>query len=101
MGHSDAALERVGGNGREGRMVGRSWLWAFALLTLPAQGLARADDSLAAKLDEVTKSAGAGYQAGHWGLLVSDAKTGKTVYERSADNLFCPAAAPELFNTTA
>lgn len=42
-----------------------------------------------------------GYQAGHWGILVVDAATGKTVYERNADQMFCPASVTKLFSTAA
>src|SRR4051794_25094176 len=78
-------------------MVSRSWWRTFAFLALAS--LARAEDSLPSKLDLVTKSSG--YQDGHWGLLVVDAKTGKTVYERNADHLFCPASVTKLFSTAA
>src|SRR4029077_9229485 len=60
---------------------------------------ARGDEPLAARLEAVTKSAG--YQSGHWGLLVVDTKTGKTIYERNADALFCPASVTKLFSTAA
>lgn len=42
-----------------------------------------------------------GYQAGQWGLLVVDGKTGETVYEKNADGLFCPASVTKLFSTAA
>ncbi len=41
------------------------------------------------------------YQDGHWGLLVVDGATGKPVYERNADQLFCPASVTKLFSTSA
>ncbi len=37
----------------------------------------------------------------HWGLLVVDAATGRTVYERDADRLFCPASVTKLFSAAA
>jgi D-alanyl-D-alanine carboxypeptidase/D-alanyl-D-alanine-endopeptidase (penicillin-binding protein 4) len=50
-------------------------------------------------VEEVLKVPGS--QGGHWGLLVVDAKTGKAVYERNADQLFCPASVTKLFSTSA
>jgi D-alanyl-D-alanine carboxypeptidase/D-alanyl-D-alanine-endopeptidase (penicillin-binding protein 4) len=41
------------------------------------------------------------YRNGHWGILVVDAKTGRTVYERNADQLFAPASVTKLFSTGA
>ncbi len=40
-----------------------------------------------------------GYQEGHWGILVVNGKTGETVYERNADQLFAPASVTKLFST--
>ncbi|GAC1470378.1 MAG: D-alanyl-D-alanine carboxypeptidase/D-alanyl-D-alanine-endopeptidase [Isosphaeraceae bacterium] len=42
-----------------------------------------------------------GYESGHWGLLVVDPKSGKTVFERNADQLFCPASVTKLFTAAA
>jgi D-alanyl-D-alanine carboxypeptidase/D-alanyl-D-alanine-endopeptidase (penicillin-binding protein 4) len=42
-----------------------------------------------------------GFEMGHWGLLVVDAKTGGVVYERNADQLFCPASVTKLFSAAA
>ena len=38
---------------------------------------------------------------GHWGILVVDRKTGQTIYERDADQLFAPASVTKLFTTAA
>ena len=43
----------------------------------------------------------AGYQKGHWGVLVVDRKTGDVIYERNADQLFSPASVTKLFSTAA
>ena len=61
--------------------------------------LAAAADPLAMRVETVLKSPG--YKSGHWGLLVVDAKTGATVFERNPDELFCPASVTKLFTTAA
>src|SRR4051812_43411435 len=38
-----------------------------------------------------------GYQDAHWGLLVVDAASGRTLYEKNADQLFCPASVTKLY----
>jgi D-alanyl-D-alanine carboxypeptidase/D-alanyl-D-alanine-endopeptidase (penicillin-binding protein 4) len=42
-----------------------------------------------------------GYQHGHWGLLVVDARNGQTVYEHNSDQLFAPASVTKLFSVAA
>jgi D-alanyl-D-alanine carboxypeptidase/D-alanyl-D-alanine-endopeptidase (penicillin-binding protein 4) len=42
-----------------------------------------------------------GYQSGHWGILVVDRKTGRTIYGRDADQLFATASVTKLFSTAA
>src|SRR5881394_3373995 len=42
-----------------------------------------------------------GYQTAHWGILVVDAKSGQTIYQRNAEHLFCPASVTKLFTTAA
>ncbi len=42
-----------------------------------------------------------GYEHGHWGVVVVDAKSGHTLYERNADELFAPASVTKLFSTAA
>ncbi len=36
---------------------------------------------------------------GHWGILVVDAATGETIYERGADQYFAPASNTKMFTT--
>ena len=43
----------------------------------------------------------AGFEHGHWGILVVDRKTRETIYERNADLLFAPASVAKLFSTAA
>src|SRR5262245_22163912 len=42
-----------------------------------------------------------GFENGHWGILVVDRKTGDTIYERHADQMFAPASVTKLFSTAA
>jgi len=42
-----------------------------------------------------------GYQNGHWGLFVVDARTGLTVYEQNSNQLFVPASVTKLFSVAA
>ena len=60
---------------------------------------AGAGDPLEARVEAVLKTPA--YAAGHWGLLVVDAKTGAVVYEKNADRMFCPASVTKLFSTAA
>lgn len=73
------------------------WLWVLALVSTTA--IARGSDALESRVEAVLKSPG--YEHGQWGLLVVDGKTGKSVYERNADQLFCPASVTKLFSTAA
>src|SRR5262249_22760289 len=41
------------------------------------------------------------YQDGHWGLLIVDASSGQTLYERNADQMFCPASVTKLYSAAA
>jgi D-alanyl-D-alanine carboxypeptidase/D-alanyl-D-alanine-endopeptidase (penicillin-binding protein 4) len=66
---------------------------------LGARTQARAAEPIGARVEAVLRSPG--YGQGHWGLLVVDAKTGETVFEKSADELFCPASVTKLFSTAA
>src|SRR5262245_12880888 len=38
------------------------------------------------------------YKQAHWGMLVVEAATGKTIYELNADRLFTPASTTKLFS---
>ena len=42
-----------------------------------------------------------GYQNGHWGLFVVDARSGLTVYEQNSNQLFSPASVTKLFSVAA
>ena len=72
---------------------------AFAFLLLGFGIPAQAADSLEARVDKVIKAAP--YQNAHWGLLVVDNATGKVVYEKNADQMFCPASVTKLYSTAA
>ena len=56
-------------------------------------------EPLGSRVEGLLKSPG--FQHAHWGLLVVDAKTGETVYERDADQMFAPASVTKLFSTAA
>ncbi len=56
-------------------------------------------DTLAHRIESVL--AAPGFQNGHWGVLVVDRKTGQSLYERNADQLFAPASVTKLFSTAA
>src|SRR5882724_9205430 len=75
------------------RLVG--WIGVVALWA----SVATAAEPLESRVEEVLKTKG--YEAGHWGILVVDAKTGKTLYERNADQMFCPASVTKLYSTAA
>jgi D-alanyl-D-alanine carboxypeptidase/D-alanyl-D-alanine-endopeptidase (penicillin-binding protein 4) len=59
----------------------------------------RAADPLETRVEALLKAPA--YTRGHWGLLVVDAKTGAVVFEKNADQLFCPASVTKLFSTSA
>jgi len=67
-------------------------LAACSLIFLAATS--RADD-LADAIKKITDVPA--YQSARWGLLVVDAATGATVYEREADKLFTPASTTKLY----
>jgi D-alanyl-D-alanine carboxypeptidase/D-alanyl-D-alanine-endopeptidase (penicillin-binding protein 4) len=69
----------------------------LSLVVLPPA--ARASEPLEARVEELLRTPG--FQHGHWGLLVVDGKTGETVYERDADQMFAPASVTKLFTTAA
>ena len=58
-------------------------------------GPVRADD-LADKIDEIVNRPE--YKQARWGILLVDGTSGKTVYERNADQLFLPASTTKLFS---
>lgn len=59
----------------------------------------RADDALAARLEEIICRPE--YKHSRWGLLVVDADSGKLVYEHHPDELFAPASVTKLFTCAA
>lgn len=67
-----------------------------AVLAVP---VARASEPLDSRVEAVLKTPG--FQNGHWGLLVVDGKTGQTLYEHDADQMFAPASVTKLFSTAA
>jgi serine-type D-Ala-D-Ala carboxypeptidase/endopeptidase (penicillin-binding protein 4) len=69
------------------------------LVILLSTTVANAADPLNDRVEAVLKTPA--YAAGHWGVLVVDAKTGAVVYEKNADQLFCPASVTKLFSTSA
>ena len=72
-----------------------AWVAVFGLLDTAAPG----EEPLADRVEAVLKTPA--YESGHWGLLVVDGKTGQTVYERNADQFFCPASVTKLFSSAA
>src|SRR5262249_36025013 len=58
-----------------------------------------AQETLAARIEAVTR--GPDYRQAHWGLLIVDAETGKTVYEQNADRMFTPASTTKLYTCAA
>ncbi len=63
------------------------------LVAIPAP--AAPPNSLAKQLDAVMD--GPDYKHASWGVLIVDAKTGETVYERNADAMLSPASVTKLF----
>jgi D-alanyl-D-alanine carboxypeptidase/D-alanyl-D-alanine-endopeptidase (penicillin-binding protein 4) len=81
---------------------------AWACLLGLAGGFVQGDDSPASKTkaEALKRRVQAvlqtpGYQNGHWGLLVVDGKTGRTIYEQNSSLLFAPASVTKLFSTSA
>jgi len=73
----------------------RSAMLLGLLVAVPAHG----GEGLEERIADVLKTPG--YQDGHWGLLIVDATSGRTLYERNADQLFCPASVTKLYSTAA
>lgn len=78
----------------------------FSLLTIVLAGFGRASDvradderSWSERVREVVESKS--FRDGRWGLLVVDQRTGAVVFERNADEMFCPASVTKLFSTAA
>jgi D-alanyl-D-alanine carboxypeptidase/D-alanyl-D-alanine-endopeptidase (penicillin-binding protein 4) len=75
------------------------WGWVVGVVGFALVPVARAGEPIGARVETVLKSPG--YGNGHWGVLVVDAASGRTVYEHNADELFCPASVTKLFSTAA
>ena len=71
-----------------------AWL-GLGVGTIPV----RAGSPLEERVDAVVNARG--FEGGHWGLLVVDSATGKTVFERNADQMFCPASVTKLYSSAA
>jgi D-alanyl-D-alanine carboxypeptidase/D-alanyl-D-alanine-endopeptidase (penicillin-binding protein 4) len=72
----------------------------LGILTVPSfLGADAPKKDLKARIEEVIN--GKDYKQAHWGLLVVDAKTGKTVYEHNPDKLFFPASTTKLYSSAA
>jgi serine-type D-Ala-D-Ala carboxypeptidase/endopeptidase (penicillin-binding protein 4) len=59
----------------------------------------RAGTPLEERVDAVINAKG--FEGGHWGLLVVDSATGKVVFERNSDKMFCPASVTKLYSSAA
>jgi D-alanyl-D-alanine carboxypeptidase/D-alanyl-D-alanine-endopeptidase (penicillin-binding protein 4) len=77
-----------------------AWTLTLSEVTLAQESApAKAPDDLSRQLDAVMATPG--FQNGHWGLLVVERNTGKTLYERNSGELFAPASVTKLFSTAA
>ncbi len=72
---------------------------ALVLCCFVPRSAARAADELADKINAVIEAPE--YKHARWGILVVDAETGKTVYERNPDMLFAPASVTKLYSCAA
>lgn len=79
------------------RSIARFGWFIFIPLAMPS-ALARAD-ALTDRVEALLKSPG--YEHAQWGLLVVDAKDARVVFERNADQMFCPASVTKLFSCAA
>lgn len=70
-------------------------VWAVLLIlgwaTLPV----RADFNAATRIDSIVHNLR--YREARWGILAVDARSGETLYEHQADQLFLPASTAKLF----
>jgi D-alanyl-D-alanine carboxypeptidase/D-alanyl-D-alanine-endopeptidase (penicillin-binding protein 4) len=69
------------------------------LLCLLAAWPVHAGNDLASEIDAVIRRPE--YRQAHWGILVVDARSGETVYEHNADQLFIPASTTKLYSCAA
>lgn len=92
----------AGGRGRLGSVASAAALGLALLLAAPPRTTAQeapAPASLDERLREVLEAPG--FENAHWGILVVDAKTGETVFERNPDQLCGTASVAKLFSTAA
>jgi len=75
----------------------RGILGIFGLILIGS--FARGADGLDSRVEAILNTPG--YASGHWGLLVMDARTGEVVYQKNADQLFCPASVTKVYSTAA
>ena len=80
-------------------MRARIGLIALMMTYMSIANANASDDSNDSKVEAILQTPE--YRNAHWGLLVVDRKTGKPVYEKNADQLFCPASVTKLFSTAA
>jgi D-alanyl-D-alanine carboxypeptidase/D-alanyl-D-alanine-endopeptidase (penicillin-binding protein 4) len=72
---------------------------AAIVLTLLIAAPEGAGEALDERIEAVLRTPG--YQHAHWGLLMVDARDGQVLFERNADQLFCPASVTKLYSTAA
>ena len=73
--------------------------FAAPIQGLEASGQESPPASLTRRVEAELRSPG--YERAHWGMLVVDAKTGETIYERNPDQFFAPASVTKLFSVAA
>ena len=76
----------------------KRWFWLVGLLATRA-AWAQPAPSWADRVDSVVNARE--YAGAHWGILVVDLATGRPVFERNPDQMFCPASVTKLFTTAA
>jgi D-alanyl-D-alanine carboxypeptidase/D-alanyl-D-alanine-endopeptidase (penicillin-binding protein 4) len=78
------------------------WLLILSIAAIPfAELTSRGDeqqpnDKLRTELEAVMN--GPDYKHAHWGVLVADLESGRTLYEHNADKLFTPASTTKLYS---
>jgi D-alanyl-D-alanine carboxypeptidase/D-alanyl-D-alanine-endopeptidase (penicillin-binding protein 4) len=69
---------------------------ALSLLLLLTTGAVAAEGGLQTGIEAIIDAPE--YRSSRWGVLVTDQETGKTLYERNADQLFTPASTTKLYS---
>lgn len=69
------------------------------VVAIPAPSASPAKSDLARQLDEIIT--GPDYKHATWSILVVNAETGETLYERNADAMMTPASVTKLFSCAA